>query len=181
MGLVIIPARRHSAVPSFLLQRKQRWTRWPFLRPGSLLAGDRNFYCCTGRFYQATNQFARAGAPADKVVQNIHASGSYHWVAQQARQGLAALEPADTGEVATAIVSVIDALFGRRSYRVYVDPSQDCAEAVFRVGQRMRREMHQIIGLQIFRYPKARLQLEGPTSSFECRRFWAPNRRHSHV
>jgi len=36
---------------------------------------------------------------------------------------------------------------GKRPYRVFVDPSQDGAEEVFRVGDRVRREMFRNIGL----------------------------------
>jgi NAD(P)-dependent dehydrogenase (short-subunit alcohol dehydrogenase family) len=103
-----------------------------------------------GAFTKGTNHFAHAGTPADEVVRTAYEEGPYAGVAEQALKGLAALEPADAdaGQVATAIVSIVDAPFGKRPYRVYVDPSQDGAEEVFRVGDRMRREMFQSIGLQ---------------------------------
>ncbi|MHC2518946.1 SDR family oxidoreductase [Bradyrhizobium diazoefficiens] len=102
-----------------------------------------------GAFTKGTNHFAHAGAPADKALQEIYEKGPYAGVADQALKGLAALEPpdADAGAVATAIVEIVDLPFGSRPYRVYVDPSQDGAEEVFRVGDRMRREMFQSIGL----------------------------------
>jgi hypothetical protein len=42
-------------------------------------------------------------------------------------KGLAALESADAdaGAVAEAIVRVVDAPFGKRLFRVHIDPSQD--------------------------------------------------------
>ncbi|MGK9171574.1 SDR family oxidoreductase [Inquilinus limosus] len=103
-----------------------------------------------GAFTKGTNHFAHAGAPADKAVQAAYEEGPYAGVAEQALKGLAALEPADAdaGQVAAAIASVVDSPFGRRPYRVFVDPSQDGAEEVFRVGDRMRRELFRNIGLQ---------------------------------
>ncbi|WP_437363591.1 SDR family oxidoreductase [Inquilinus limosus] len=102
-----------------------------------------------GAFTKGTNHFAHAGAAADKAVQRAYEEGPYAGVAEQALKGLAALEPADAdaGQVAAAIVSIVDAPFGRRPYRVFVDPLQDGAEEVFRVGDRMRRELFRNIGL----------------------------------
>jgi hypothetical protein len=83
-------------------------------------------------------------------VQAEYETGPYVGVADKALKGLAALEPpdADAGEVAKAIVGIVNAPFGKRPYRVFVDPSQDGAEEVFRVGDRMRREMFHNIGLR---------------------------------
>jgi hypothetical protein len=50
--------------------------------------------------------------------------------------------------VAREIVRVIDAPFGKRPFRVHVDPSQDGAEIVNGVADRMRREMFRNIGLE---------------------------------
>lgn len=103
-----------------------------------------------GAFTKGTNHFAHAGAPADKAVRAAYEEGPYAGVADQALKGLAALEPADAdaGQVAAAIAAIVDAPVGKRPYRVFVDPSQDGAEEVFRVGDRMRRELFQNIGLQ---------------------------------
>jgi hypothetical protein len=58
-------------------------------------------------------------------------------------KGLAALEPADAdaGEVATKIVEVVNLPFGKRPFRVHVDPSQDGAEILNGVADRVRREL----------------------------------------
>ena len=103
-----------------------------------------------GAFTKGTNHFAHAGAPEDKSVQALYDNGPYAGVADQALKGLAALEPADAdvGEVANAIADIVNTPFGKRPYRVFVDPSQDGAEEVFRVGDRVRREMFRTIGLQ---------------------------------
>jgi hypothetical protein len=60
------------------------------------------------------------------------------------------LEPADAdaGAVAAAIVNVVDAPFGKRPFRVHVDPSQDGAEIVNGVADRVRTEMFRRIGLE---------------------------------
>lgn len=109
-----------------------------------------------GAFTKGTNHFAHAGAPADETVQALYDNGPYAGVADQALKGLAALEPADAdaGEVAKAIADIVNAPFGKRPYRVFIDPSQDGAEEVFRVGDRVRREMFRTIGLQDLLAPR---------------------------
>ena len=74
---------------------------------------------------------------------------AYAGVADKALKGLASLEPAeaDPAEVAREIVRVVDLPFGGRPFRVHVDPSQDGAEIVNAVADRMRREMYRNIGL----------------------------------
>jgi hypothetical protein len=49
--------------------------------------------------------------------------------------------------VAREIVQVVNMPFGKRPFRVHVDPSQDGAEVVNAVADRMRREMYRNIGL----------------------------------
>jgi len=102
-----------------------------------------------GAFTRGTNHFLHAGKPADTAVQAAYDSGPYAGVAEQALTGLAALEPADAdaGAVATAIAELVATPAGKRPYRVFVDPSQDGAEEVFRIGDRIRREMFRNIGL----------------------------------
>ncbi|MDR3494024.1 MAG: hypothetical protein P4L82_05435 [Ancalomicrobiaceae bacterium] len=68
----------------------------------------------------------------------------------KALTGLAALKPADAdaGEVAVAIVHVVGMPFGTRPFRVDIDPSQDGAEIVDGVADRVRAEMFRRIGLE---------------------------------
>jgi hypothetical protein len=72
-------------------------------------------------------------------------------------KGLAALEPADAdvSAVADAIVKVIDMPFGRRPFRVHIDPSQDGAEIVNGIADRVRAEMLRRIGLEDLLHPRA--------------------------
>jgi NAD(P)-dependent dehydrogenase (short-subunit alcohol dehydrogenase family) len=109
-----------------------------------------------GAFTKGTNHFAHAGAPADKARVAEYETGPYAGVADQALKGLAGLEPADADpvEVARQIVRVVDAPFGKRPFRVHVDPSQDGAEEVNGVADRARREMYRNIGLQDLLSPR---------------------------
>jgi hypothetical protein len=49
--------------------------------------------------------------------------------------------------VADAIVKVVDAPFGKRPFRVHIDPTQDGAEVVNMVSDRVRAELLRRIGL----------------------------------
>lgn len=102
-----------------------------------------------GAFTKGTNHFAHSGKPADIARAAEYESGPYAGVAEQALKGLAGLEPADAdpAEVARAIVRVVDTPFGKRPFRVHVDPSQDGAEIVNGVADRVRRELFRAIGL----------------------------------
>jgi len=103
-----------------------------------------------GAFTKGTNHFARSGKPSDQARVAEYETGPYAGIAEKALKGLAGLEPADAdpSEVARQIVRVVDLPFGERPFRVHVDPSQDGAEIVNGVADRMRREMHRNIGLE---------------------------------
>ena len=109
-----------------------------------------------GAFTKGTNHFAHAGAPSDQARAVAYEAGPYAGIADKALKGLAGLEPADAdpAEVAREIVRVVDAPFGKRPFRVHVDPSQDGAEIVNGVADRMRREMYRNIGLEDLLSPK---------------------------
>ncbi|MDE1915356.1 MAG: SDR family oxidoreductase [Sphingomonadales bacterium] len=128
-----------AAMDSLAVSYASELTRW----------GIETSIVVPGAFTKGTNHFAHSGSPADKTVAAAYEHGPYEGVADQALKGLAALDPADAdaGEVAMAIAAIADAPFGKRPYRVYVDPSQDGAEEVFRVGDRVRRDMFRSIGL----------------------------------
>ena len=102
-----------------------------------------------GAFTKGTNHFLHSGTPADSAIVADYENGPYAGVADQALKGLAGLEPADADpeEVARQIVRVVGLPHGRRPFRVHVDPSQDGAEVVNAVADRMRREMYTAIGL----------------------------------
>ena len=102
-----------------------------------------------GAFTQGTNHFLHAGSPADRDRLAEYEQGPTKDIADVALKGLAALEPedADPEEVARAIVEIVGAPFGKRPFRVHVDPSQDGAEIVNGVADRVRAERLRAIGL----------------------------------
>ena len=53
----------------------------------------------------------------------------------------------DVDAVAAAIVKVVDAPLGKRPFRVHIDPTQDGAEVVNAVEDRVRAELLRRIGL----------------------------------
>ncbi|MET2826451.1 SDR family oxidoreductase [Mesorhizobium shangrilense] len=108
-----------------------------------------------GAFTKGTNHFAHSGKPSDAVRVAEYEAGPYAGIADKALKGLAGQEPADAdpSEVARQIVRVVDAPFGKRPFRVHVDPSQDGAEIVNGVADRMRREMYRNIDLENLLHP----------------------------
>ncbi|MGR9247592.1 SDR family oxidoreductase [Rhizobium leguminosarum] len=103
-----------------------------------------------GAFTKGTNHFAHSGSPADAARAAEYNEGPYKGVPEQALQGLATLEPADAdaGAVAVAIVDVVGKPFGTRPFRVHIDPSEDGAEIVNGVADRVRAELFRRIGLE---------------------------------
>ena len=103
-----------------------------------------------GAFTKGTNHFAHSGSPADKARAAEYDNGPYAGVPDQALKGLASLEPADAdaASVATAIVNVVDMPFGTRPFRTHIDPSEDGAEVVNGVADRVRAELFRRIGLE---------------------------------
>ncbi|MBY5398248.1 SDR family oxidoreductase [Rhizobium leguminosarum] len=103
-----------------------------------------------GAFTKGTNHFAHSGSPADTARAAEYNEGPYKGVPEQALQGLAALEPADAdaGAVAASIVDVVGKPFGTRPFRVHIDPSEDGAEIVNGVADRVRAELFRRIGLE---------------------------------
>src|SRR6202048_1141052 len=102
-----------------------------------------------GAFTGGTNQFARAGSPADQERVAEYEAGPYKGFADDILKGFTAIVPpeADVSAVAEAIVKVVDTPFGKRPFRVHVDPAQDGAEVVNAVSDRVRAELLRRIGL----------------------------------
>jgi NAD(P)-dependent dehydrogenase (short-subunit alcohol dehydrogenase family) len=102
-----------------------------------------------GAFTGGTNHFAHAGSPADKARAAEYDAGPYAGFADQVREGFASIVPpdADASAVADAIVKVVDTPFGKRPFRVHIDPTQDGAEVVNGVLDRVRAELLRRIGL----------------------------------
>jgi NAD(P)-dependent dehydrogenase (short-subunit alcohol dehydrogenase family) len=102
-----------------------------------------------GAFTGGTNHFAHAGSPDDKSRAAEYDAGPYAGFADQVLKGFAAIVPpdADVSAVADAIVKVVDTPFGKRPFRVHIDPTQDGAEVVNAVSDRVRAELLRRIGL----------------------------------
>jgi NAD(P)-dependent dehydrogenase (short-subunit alcohol dehydrogenase family) len=110
-----------------------------------------------GAFTGGTNHFANAGSPADKARAAEYEAGPYAGFADQVLKGFASIVPpdADVSVVADAIVKVVDAPFGKRPFRVHIDPTQDGAEVVNMVLDRVRAELLRRIGLADVLTPRA--------------------------
>ena len=102
-----------------------------------------------GAFTSGTNHFANAGKPEDSERVAAYEAGPYKGFGESTSEALAATVPADAdvSEVAEAITRVIGLPFGRRPFRVYIDPAQDGGEVVGVVADRMRAEFLRRIGL----------------------------------
>lgn len=102
-----------------------------------------------GAFTKGTNHFAHSGRPADTERAAEYEAGPYKDFGGQIQKAFAEIVPddADVGEVAEAIVRVVDMPFGKRPFRVHVDPSQDGADVAFAVMDRVREEMLHRVGM----------------------------------
>jgi NAD(P)-dependent dehydrogenase (short-subunit alcohol dehydrogenase family) len=102
-----------------------------------------------GAFTGGTNHFAHAGSPDDKARAAEYEAGPYAGFTDQVLKGFASIVPADAevSAVADAIVKVVDAPFGKRPFRVHIDPTEDGAEVVNAVSDRVRAELLRRIGL----------------------------------
>lgn len=129
-----------AAMDSLAVSYAAELTRW----------GIETSIIVPGAFTKGTNHFAHSGSPDDKERAAEYNDGPYKGVPEQALQGLAALEPADSdaGAVAVAVVDIVGMPFGTRPFRRHIDPSQDGAELVNGVADRVRSEMFRRIGLE---------------------------------
>jgi NAD(P)-dependent dehydrogenase (short-subunit alcohol dehydrogenase family) len=135
-----------AAMDSLAVSYASELTRW----------GIETSIIVPGAFTKGTNHFAHAGKPADMGRAAEYDNGPYAGVPEQSLKGLALLEPADAdaGEVARAIARVVDLPFGKRPFRVHIDPSQDGAEIVNGVADRVRAELFRRIGLEDLLSPR---------------------------
>ncbi|WP_349956185.1 SDR family oxidoreductase [Rhizobium sp. ZPR3] len=137
-----------AAMDSLAVSYASELTRW----------GIETVIIVPGAFTKGTNHFAHSGSPADKARAAEYDNGPYAGVPDQALKGLASLEPADAdaASVATAIVEVVDMPFGTRPFRTHIDPSEDGAEIVNGVADRVRAELFRRIGLEDLLKPHAK-------------------------
>jgi NAD(P)-dependent dehydrogenase (short-subunit alcohol dehydrogenase family) len=103
-----------------------------------------------GAFTGGTNHFAHSGRPADTERAAEYENGPYKNFGEGVMKGFASIVPpdADAAAVGDAIVQLVDTPFGRRPFRVHIDPTQDGAEVVNMVCDRVRAELLRRIGLE---------------------------------
>lgn len=102
-----------------------------------------------GAFTSGTNHFAHAGTPADSARLADYDTGPTAGFGEEILRKLAGSVPedADVASVADAIVAIVGTPYGRRPFRVHIDPASDGAEVVNAVGDRVRAEFLRRVGL----------------------------------
>jgi len=102
-----------------------------------------------GAFTGGTNHFAHSGRPADSARLAEYEAGPYAGFGDP-------IVPADADAslVADAIVKVVDTPFGKRPFRVHIDPTQDGADVAFGVIDRVRSEMLHRVGFSDLLHPR---------------------------
>jgi hypothetical protein len=110
-----------------------------------------------GAFTGGTNHFVRSGSPLDEARVAEYEAGPYKGFGAQIRNAFAAIVPpeADASSVADAIVRVVDTPFGKRPFRVHIDPTEDGADVAFAVIDRVRNEMLHRVGFSDLLKPRA--------------------------
>lgn len=109
-----------------------------------------------GAFTGGTNHFAHSGRPADRARVAEYEAGPTKGLGEQIQKAFAAITPvdADASTVADAIVNIVALPFGKRPFRVHIDPTQDGADVTFAVMDRVRREMLHRVGMSDLLTPK---------------------------
>jgi NAD(P)-dependent dehydrogenase (short-subunit alcohol dehydrogenase family) len=102
-----------------------------------------------GAFTGGTNHFAHSGRPADQARVAEYEAGPYANYGKKIMEAFSAIVPpdADASAVGEAIVKIVNTPFGKRPFRVHIDPTQDGAEVTFAVMDRVRSEMLHRVGL----------------------------------
>lgn len=110
-----------------------------------------------GAFTKGTQHFAHAMLPEDPARAAAWRSGAYAGADEAVLKGIAALEPvgADPDSVAEAIARIVAMPRGRRPFRIHVDPSDDGAEIVNGIADRVRAQLLERIGLADLLHPAA--------------------------
>ncbi len=102
-----------------------------------------------GAFTGGTNHFAHSGRPSDDARVAEYEAGPYANYENKIMKAFSAIVPpdADVAAVGDAIARIVDMPFGKRPFRVHIDPTQDGADVAFTVMDRMRTDMLHRVGL----------------------------------
>ena len=122
-----------AAMDAIAIQYARELSRW----------GIETSIIVPGAFTRGTNHFAHSGQPADEARAAEYEAGPYAGFGEQVQKAFAEIVPpdADANLVAEAIVSVVHAPYGKRPFRVHIDPTEDGADVGFTVTDRLRAEM----------------------------------------
>jgi NAD(P)-dependent dehydrogenase (short-subunit alcohol dehydrogenase family) len=136
-----------AGMDALAVQYARELTRW----------GIETSIVVPGAFTKGTNHFAHAGRPGDAARAAEYEAGPTKGLGDEIQKAFAAIVPADAdvSAVADAIVRIVDTPFGKRPFRVHIDPSQDGAEVTFAVMDRVRAEMLHRVGLSDLLAPRA--------------------------
>ena len=137
-----------AAMDAIAVQYARELTRW----------GIETTLIVPGAFTGGTNHFAHSGRPADTARAAEYDAGPYEGFGEQVLKAFAAIVPpdADAGAVAEAVVKVVATPFGKRPFRVHIDPTEDGADVTFNVMDRVRAEMLHRVGLGDLLKPRAK-------------------------
>ena len=137
-----------AAMDAIAVQYARELTRW----------GIETTIVVPGAFTGGTNHFAHSGRPADTARAAEYDAGPYNGFGEQVQKAFAAIVPpdADAGAVAEAVVKVVATPFGKRPFRVHIDPTQDGADVSFGVMDQVRAEMLHRVGLGDLLTPRAK-------------------------
>lgn len=102
-----------------------------------------------GAFTSGTHHFLNSGTPADSARNADYEAGIAAGFGEEILGKLAGTVPedADVASVAEAIVEIVASPYGRRPFRVHVDPAGDGCDVVSAVGDRIRAEFLRRVGL----------------------------------
>ncbi|ADG19319.1 short-chain dehydrogenase/reductase SDR [Paraburkholderia atlantica] len=136
-----------AAMDAIAVQYARELSRW----------GIETSLIVPGAFTKGTNHFAHAGLPDDKDRAGEYDNGPYAGFGEQVQTAFSAIVPpdADAGLVASAVVDVVNAPFGKRPFRVHIDPTEDGANVGFTVLDRLRSEMLHRVGLADLLKPRS--------------------------
>ena len=137
-----------AAMDAIAVQYARELTRW----------GIETTLVVPGAFTGGTNHFAHSGRPADTARAAEYDAGPYEGFGEQVLKAFAVIVPpdADAGAVAEAVVKVVATPFGKRPFRVHIDPTEDGADVTFNVMDRVRAEMLHRVGLGDLLKPRAK-------------------------
>lgn len=135
-----------AAMDAIAVQYARELSRW----------GIETSIIVPGAFTSGTEHFAHAGNPEDTARVAEYEAGPYAGFGVQVQQAFAEIVPpdADASLVAEAIVEAVDAPFGKRPFRVHIDPTQDGADVGFAVLDRLHAEMLHRVGLSDLLKPR---------------------------